>query len=174
VALIWIWLYTPALGLLNKAATAIGFAEPNWLGDPTWAMISLAVTTVWWTLGFNFVLYLAGLQEIPRELYEAAAIDGAGPWQQVRQITIPLLARTTTLVTVLQVIASLKVFDQMYIMTSGGPNFSTRSALQYIYDLGFTDFRTGYAAAASTLFFLLVLAVSAVWLVITRRQEQGA
>jgi multiple sugar transport system permease protein len=174
VALIWIWLYTPALGLLNKAATAIGFAEPNWLGDPTWAMISLAVTTVWWTLGFNFVLYLAGLQEIPRELYEAAAIDGAGPWQQVRQITIPLLARTTTLVTVLQVIASLKVFDQMYIMTSGGPNFSTRSALQYIYDLGFTDFRTGYAAAASTLFFLLVLAVSAVWLVITRRQEEGA
>jgi multiple sugar transport system permease protein len=174
VALIWIWLYTPALGLLNKAATAIGFAEPNWLGDPTWAMISLAVTTVWWTLGFNFVLYLAGLQEIPRELYEAAALDGAGPWQQVRQITIPLLARTTTLVTVLQVIASLKVFDQMYIMTSGGPNFSTRSALQYIYDLGFTDFRTGYAAAASTLFFLLVLAVSAVWLVITRRQEQGA
>jgi multiple sugar transport system permease protein len=125
-------------------------------------------------LGFNFVLYLAGLQEIPRELYEAAALDGAGPWQQVRQITIPLLARTTTLVTVLQVIASLKVFDQMYIMTSGGPNFSTRSALQYIYDLGFTDFRTGYAAAASTLFFLLVLAVSAVWLVITRRQEQGA
>jgi multiple sugar transport system permease protein len=174
VALIWIWLYTPALGLLNKAATAIGFAEPNWLGDPTWAMISLAVTTVWWTLGFNFVLYLAGLQEIPRELYEAAALDGAGPWQQVRQITIPLLARTTTLVTVLQVIASLKVFDQMYIMTSGGPNFSTRSALQYIYDLGFTDFRTGYAAAASTLFFLLVLAVSAVWLVITRRQEEGA
>jgi multiple sugar transport system permease protein len=124
-------------------------------------------------LGFNFVLYLAGLQEIPRELYEAAALDGAGPWQQVRQITIPLLARTTTLVTVLQVIASLKVFDQMYIMTSGGPNFSTRPVLEYIYDVGFTDFRIGYAAAASTLFFLLILAVSAVWLFVTRRQEQG-
>jgi multiple sugar transport system permease protein len=173
VALIWIWLYTPALGLLNKVVTSFGFAEPNWLGSPSLAMVSLAVTTVWWTLGFNFVLYLAGLQEIPRELYEAAAIDGAGPWQQIRRITIPLLTRTTTLVIVLQVIASLKVFDQMYIMTSGGPNYSTRSALQYIYDVGFTDFRTGYAAAASTLLFLLVLAVSAVWLVLTRRQEEG-
>ena len=90
--------------------------------------MSLAITTVWWTLGFNFVLYLAGLQDIPRELYEAAAIDGARPWQQIRRITIPLLARTTTLVVVLQIIASLKVFDQMYLMTSGGPNFSTRSA----------------------------------------------
>jgi multiple sugar transport system permease protein len=172
VALIWVWLYTPALGLLSDAVTTLGFTAPNWLGDPNWAMISLAITTLWWTLGFNFVLYSAGLQEIPRELYEAAAIDGAGPWQQIRQITIPMLARTTTLVAVLQVIASLKVFDQMYIMTSGGPNYSTRPVLEYIYDVGFTDFRTGYAAAASTLFFLVVLAVSAIWLVITRHQDQ--
>ncbi len=98
-------------------------------------------------------------------------MDGASPWQQLRQITIPLLGRTTALVVVLQVIASLKVFDQMYIMTSGGPNYSTRSMLEYVYDLGFTDLRTGYAAAASTLFFLVVLAVSAVWLVLARRQE---
>jgi len=172
VALIWIWLYTPELGLLSKIVTGLGFAEPNWLGSPNLAMWSLALTTVWWTLGFNFVLYLAGLQEIPRELYEASAMDGASPWQQVRRITLPMLGRTTLLVIVLQVIASLKVFDQMYIMTSGGPNYSTRSMLEYIYDMGFTDLRTGYAAAASTLFFLLVLAVSAVWLVLTRRQEQ--
>ncbi|GAA1028446.1 sugar ABC transporter permease [Virgisporangium ochraceum] len=171
VALIWIWLYTPVLGLITRTVAWFGVEPPNWLGDPNWAMVSLAVTTVWWTLGFNFVLYLAGLQEIPRDLYEASSIDGASPWQQVRSITLPLLARTTTLVVVLQIIASLKVFDQMYIMTSGGPNFSTRSALQYIYDVGFTDFRTGYAAAASTLFFLVVLAVSAVWLTMTRRQE---
>ena len=174
VALIWVWLYTPALGLLTKVVTLLGFAEPNWLGSPNLAMWSLAITTVWWTLGFNFVLYLAGLQEIPRDLYEAASIDGAGPWQQVGRVTIPLLARTTSLVVVLQVIASLKVFDQMYLMTNGGPNYSTRSVLQYIYDIGFTDFRTGYAAAASTLFFLLVLAVSTVWLILTRRQEQEA
>jgi multiple sugar transport system permease protein len=171
IALIWIWIYTPALGLLSDVVTRIGFTSPNWLGDPNWAMFSLAITTVWWTLGFNFVLYLAGLQEIQRDLYEVSSMDGAGPWQQIRKITIPLLARTTTLVAVLQVIASLKVFDQMYIMTLGGPNFGTRPLLEYIYDVGFTDLRTGYAAAASTLFFLLVLAVSAIWLLIVRRQE---
>jgi len=172
VALIWIWLYTPVLGLLSSIVTTFGFSEPNWLGDPNWAMVSLAITTVWWTLGFNFVLYLAGLQEIPRDLYEASSMDGAGPWQQIWRITLPMLARTTTLVVVLQIIASLKVFDQMYIMTSGGPNFSTRSVLEYIYDVGFTNMRTGYAAAASTLFFIVVLIVSAVWLYMTRRQEQ--
>ncbi|WP_211289003.1 carbohydrate ABC transporter permease [Actinophytocola xinjiangensis] len=171
VALIWIWMYTPELGLLSRAVSAIGLGEPNWLGDPDFAMVSLAITTVWWTLGFNFVLYLAGLAEIPRELHEASAIDGAGPWQQIRLVTVPLLSRTTSLVVVLQVIASLKVFDQMYVMTQGGPNFATRSALQYVFDVGFTDFRSGYAAAASTLFFVVVLAVSAVWLVMTRRQE---
>jgi multiple sugar transport system permease protein len=171
VALIWMWLYTPLLGLLGRTVTWFGFTEPGWLGDPNWAMISLAITTVWWTLGFNFVLYLAGLQDIPRDLYEQSAIDGAGPVQQIWRITLPMLRRTTSLVIVLQIIASLKVFDQMYIMTQGGPNFSTRSALQYIYDIGFTDYRTGYAAAASTLFFLVVLAISAVWLVMTRRQE---
>lgn len=171
VALIWIWMYTPELGLLSRAVSAIGLGEPNWLGDPDFAMVSLAITTVWWTLGFNFVLYLAGLAEIPRELHEASAIDGAGPWQQIRLVTVPMLSRTTSLVVVLQVIASLKVFDQMYVMTQGGPNFATRSALQYVFDVGFTDFRSGYAAAASTLFFVVVLAVSAVWLVMTRRQE---
>ena len=173
VALIWMWLYTPELGLLGRVVTAFGFAEPAWLGSPSLAMWSLALTTVWWTLGFNFVLYLAGLQDIPRDLYEAASMDGAGPWQQIRKITIPMLARTTSLVVVLQIIASLKLFDQAYIMTSGGPNFSTRPVLEYIYDEGFTNFRVGYAAAASTLFFILVLAVSAVWVALTRRQEQG-
>jgi multiple sugar transport system permease protein len=151
--------------------TALGFAEPNWLGDPNLAMVSLAITTVWWTLGFNFVLYLAGLQEIPRDLYEASAIDGASSWQQIRMITVPLLSRTTSLVVVLQIIASMKVFDQMYIMTQGGPNFATRSVLEYIFDVGFTDFRSGYAAAATTLFFLAVLAVSTGWIMMTRRQE---
>jgi multiple sugar transport system permease protein len=171
MALIWIWIFTPGLGILQTALHTIGIGSPNWLGDVSWAMPSLAISTVWWTLGFNFILYLAGLQDIPTELYEASAIDGAGPWQQIKSITIPLLARTTTLVAVLQVIASLKVFDQMYIMTAGGPNFSTRSVLQYIYDEGFTNFRVGYASALSMLFFLVVLAVSAVWFAIVRSQE---
>jgi multiple sugar transport system permease protein len=172
ISLIWMFIYTPGLGLADSALTKIGITAPAWLGDPNWAMPSLAITTVWWTLGFNFILYLAGLQEIPRDLYEASAIDGATPWQQIRRITIPMLGRTTTLVAVLQVIASLKVFDQMYIMTSGGPNFATRSILEYVYDQGFTNFRLGYAAAVSMLFFLVVLAISAIWFTIVRRQEK--
>jgi len=174
MALIWIWIYTPALGLAEGWLSAIGITAPNWLGDPSWAMPSIAMATVWWTLGFNFVLYLAGLQDIPRELYEAASIDGAGPVQQMLRITIPLLGRTTTLVVVLQVIASLKIFDQIYIMTSGGPNFSTIPSLEYIYDQSFTNLRIGYGSAVSMLLFLVILAVSFVWLAIVRRQESGA
>jgi len=168
----WKMLFNEKSGLLNKVLDGGGIEGVPWLGDPVWAMPSLAITTLWWTLGFNFVLYLAGLQEIPRDLYEASAMDGASPWQQIRRITIPMLGRTTTLVAVLQVIASLKVFDQMYIMTSGGPNFATRSILQYVYDEGFTNYRVGYAAAVSMLFFLVVLAVSAVWFTLVRRQER--
>jgi multiple sugar transport system permease protein len=154
--------------------TDIGITPPNWLADPNWAMASVALMTVWWTLGFNFVLYLAGLQEIPRELYEAASVDGASPWVQLRYITLPLLRRTTGLVLVLQIIASLKIFDQIYLMTSGGPNFATRPVLEYIYDIGFTDFRTGYTAAASMLYFIVILAVSLTWFVISRRQQKEA
>jgi multiple sugar transport system permease protein len=174
VALIWNWLYTPDLGLLTDWTKAIGITSPVWLGDPNWAMISVAITTVWWTIGFNFVLYLAGLQEIPRDLYEAASIDGATPWQQMTRITVPLLARTTTLVTVLQIIASLRVFDQIYLMTSGGPDFATRPAVQYIYDVGFTDYRVGYGSAVSMVLFVIILAVSLIWFTIVRRQEKGA
>ncbi len=172
IALIWNWIYTPDLGLLSGAVSAIGFTPAAWLGDPAWAMICVAATTVWWTLGFNFVLYLAGLQEIPRDLYEAASIDGASPWQQMTRITVPLLGRTTTLVMVLQVIASLKIFDQVYLMTSGGPDFSTRVAIQYIADVGFTDYRVGYASAVSMVLFAVILVVSLVWFAIVRRQER--
>ena len=171
MAMIWIWIYTPALGLAEGWLGAIGITAPNFLGDPNWAMLSVAIATVWWTLGFNFVLYLAGLQDIPRELYEAASIDGAGPWQQIRRITIPMLGRTTTLVVVLQVIASLKIFDQIYLMTSGGPNFSTIPTLEYIYDQSFTNMRIGYGSAVSMLLFVVVLAVSFVWFGLVRRQE---
>jgi multiple sugar transport system permease protein len=127
-------------------------------------MFSVVIATVWWTLGFNFVLYLAGLQEIPREIYEAAATDGATPWQQTRRITLPLLKSTTILVVMLQIIASLKVFDQIYLLQNGtaGPSNSTRPAIQYIYESGFTSYRLGYASALSFVFFLVVVAISLV------------
>ncbi len=175
ISLVWTFIYTPGTGLLTTIAMKLGDSNPPaWLGNPTWAMPSVAIATVWWTIGFNFVLYLAGLQDIPRELYEAASIDGASSWQQIRSITIPLLNRTTTLVIVLQIIASLKVFDQIYILTSGGPGTTTRPALEYIYDTAFTDFRVGAASSASFIFFVLILIISAGWLAITSRQQREA
>ena len=137
-------------------------------------MVAVVIATVWWTVGFNFVLYLAGLQEIPREVYEAAATDGATKWQQTRRITLPLLASTTVLVTVLQGIASLKVFDQIYLLQNGtaGPQNSTRPAIQYIYESGFTQARVGYASALSLVFFLVVVAISLLLFGLLRRTQR--
>ncbi len=170
VALIWIWLYQPGFGLINSYLDA----NVGWLTDQSIAMISIVITTIWWTIGFNFVLYLAGLQEIPPELREAASIDGAGAWAQLRYITIPLLQRVTTLVVVLQVLASLKVFDQIYLMTGGGPNYSTRPVIEYVYDSGFTQFRVGYASAVSYVFFVIILAISVIQFVVLSRRQEGA
>jgi multiple sugar transport system permease protein len=171
VVLVWNWIYQPGFGLINSYLTGIGLGEVNWLGQPGVAMVSAVIATVWWTLGFNFVLYLAGLQEIPRELYEAAATEGARPGQQIRHITLPLLSSTMILVTTLQVIASLKVFDQIYLLQLGtpGPENSTRPAIQYIYEAGFTQYRIGYASAMSFAFFLVVVAVAIVSLWLVRR-----
>jgi multiple sugar transport system permease protein len=171
VVLVWNWLYQPGFGLINSYLAGIGLAEVNWLGQPGVAMVSAVIATVWWTFGFNFVLYLAGLQEIPRELYEAAAVDGATPGQQLRRITLPLLSSTFVLVTTLQVIASLKIFDQIYLLQIGtaGPENSTRPAIQYIYEAGFTQYRIGYASAMSFVFFLVVVAVAIISLRLIRR-----
>jgi len=174
VVLIFNWLYQPGFGLINSYLTSLGFSEVNWLGQPFVAMLAVVIATVWWTVGFNFVLYLAGLQEIPRELYEAAATDGASSWQQTRRITLPLLTSTTVLVTVLQVIASLKVFDQIYLLQNGtaGPQNSTRPAIQYIYESGFTQQRVGYASAMSFAFFLVVVAISLALFSLLRRSQR--
>lgn len=173
ISLLFMFLYADQLGLAQEVVTWFGVdTPPSWLGDPDWAMISIAAATVWWTIGFNFVLYLAGLQDVPREVHEAAAIDGAGPWQRIRHMVVPMLGRTTTLVTVLQVIASLKVFDQIYMMTNGGPDGSTRPSLQLIYDTGFVEGRVGYASTVSLLLFLVILFVSLVWFALVRRAEK--
>lgn len=180
VALIWWYMmYSPGFGLIDGTLGRIfgsssSLASIPWLTSTKTAMISIVITTVWWTLGFNFVLYLAGLQDIPRELYDAAAVDGAGVWAQARWITIPLLKRTTLLVLALQILASLKIFDQIYIMTSGGPDFSTRPIIEYFYDQGFTSYRIGFASAVSVVYFLIILAASIAWFVLSRRREETA
>ncbi|MEU2358906.1 sugar ABC transporter permease [Streptomyces misionensis] len=174
IVLIWKWMYADQVGLVPAIFGGLGITSPSFLGDPAWSMTAVAITTIWWTLGFNFILYLAGLQEIPREVHEAAAIDGAGPWQRIRHIVVPMLSRTTALVAVLQVIASLKIFDQIYLMTSGGPDGSTRPSLEYIYDTGFTDYRAGYASTVAVVFVLIVLAVSLAWVALNRRNGKAA
>ena len=168
VVLIWLWIYTPDVGIANKWLSAVGINAPDWLGSADWAMIAVSILTMWWTIGFNFILYLAALQEIPRDIYDAAAVDGASGFATMWRITLPLVGRTTALIVALQIIASLKVFDQIYLMLQGGPNYSTRPALEYVYDIGFTDYRAGYAAAASMIYFLAILIASIVWLAFSR------
>jgi multiple sugar transport system permease protein len=173
IALIWAFIYSPTDGLWNSLQSALGASDPSpVLGTPDLALTGVAVTTIWWTIGFNFVLYLAGLQDIPRELYEAAAVDGATPWQQIRSITLPMLSRTTTLVILLQVIASLKIFDQVYLMTSGGPGTSSQVVLGLVADTAFTNYRVGAGSAASVLLLIVILAVTALRLVVQRVQDR--
>ena len=160
MALIWSWMFEPGFGLLNGVLNSLGLPSVNWLTQPGVAMLSIVLVTIWWTLGFNFLLYLAGLQQLSKEVYEASALDGASWWNQIRYITIPLLNRQTILIIVLQVIASLQLFGQTYLLTGGGPAFSTRPVIEYIYDSGFTNFRAGFAAATSYLFFILILLIS--------------
>ncbi|MCX0247341.1 carbohydrate ABC transporter permease [Streptomyces sp. NPDC008163] len=170
VTLIWTWLYQPDIGLGNQLLTSLGMEPVGWLSDESVAMWSVAALTVWWTVGFNFLLYLAALQSLPTTYDEAAALDGAGAWRRLWSVTLPQLRHTTVLVAMLQVLASLKVFDQIYILTKGGPNGSTRPILEYVYDVGFTGYRLGYASAVSYIFFAIVIVVSVLQLRFFRQE----
>ena len=170
VCLIFAFMYTPETGLITNAFGWVGLTAPDFFGTTSGAWFAVVLLTLWWTFGFNFILYTAAIQEISDEVYEAASIDGAGPWQQIRTITVPLLRPTMSLVLILQVLASLKVFDQIYILLAGGPNYSTRPVIQYIYDTGFTSYRGGYAAAATMVYFVLLVTISAGWFLLRRRR----
>ena len=172
VSMFWEWLYNPELGLINAVFGLFGAEGEAWLQNPGTAMAAIALTTTWWTLGFNFLLYLAALQNIPATVYEAASIDGAGKWRQLFSITLPLLRNTTMLILVLQILASLKVFDQIYQMSGGGPDDSTRSVLMYVFDTGFTGYRLGYASAISYVFFAIILVLSLLQLRFARRSDR--
>lgn len=171
VALFWTWMYNPQLGLVNAMLEPLGIEPIAWLQDEKWAMLAVTVTTLWWTVGFNFLLYLAALQNIPEQQFEAAAIDGAGKWRQLFSITVPQLGPTTGLIVILQIIASLKVFDQFYMMTQGGPNGSTRPIVQYMFETGFTGYRFGYSSAISYIFFAVVVIISLIQLRLTSRRS---
>jgi multiple sugar transport system permease protein len=168
VCLIFAFMYTPETGLISHAFGWFGLTAPDFLGSVSGAWFSVVLLTLWWTFGFNFILYTAALQDIPEELYEAASIDGASPLQQMGRLTMPLLRPTISLVLLLQVLASLKVFDQIYLLLQGGPDKATRPAIEYIYDTGFTSYRGGYAAAATMVYFLVLVLVASTWALLRR------
>lgn len=157
------WMLQPSTGVINH----ILGGERAWLADPHWALPAVAIGTIWWTVGFNMLLFLAGLRNIPAELYEAAALDGARGFTLFRSITWPALRPVATTALILQLIASLKVFGQTYILTSGGPFNTTRVALHYMYETAFTQSDAGYAAAVAMAFVGIVILLSLLqaWLV---------
>jgi multiple sugar transport system permease protein len=161
VAIAWNFLLDPNIGLLAFWLSKVGIvSEQGWLRDPALAMPAVMLVGIWKNVGFYMVMYLAGLQSIPRELHEAASIDGAGPWRRFRKITWPLLANQTMLITILAAIATLQAFDQIYVMTRGGPFFQTETVVMMIYRVGFTEFGFGYASAMSWVLVLLIFGLS--------------
>ena len=172
VATLWAWIMQKDFGIINQAILLLGGQRIGWLTDEKYAMWSVCIATFWWTAGFNMVLFTAGIKQIPQEVYESAEIDGANSWQRMTHITIPLVAPTTVLCLILQVIASFNVFGQVYVMTGGGPAGSTRVLIQYIYETGFQYFRMGYSAAMSYVLFVIMLIVSvAQYAVLGKRKE---
>lgn len=162
VSLVWKWLFNPKFGLINYFIEMIGLSGPSWLNDPKTAMIAIIITSVWKDIGFIMVLYLGGLQNISTSLYEAAGIDGASKFQQFWKITLPMLKPTTFFVSMISLINSFQVFDQVNIMTEGGPGDSTTVLVQNIYNSAFKYSEMGYAAAMSWVLFLIILVVSLV------------
>lgn len=157
VGVIWNWMYDSNFGLINDWLVGFGLPRIQWLTSEGTAMPAIAIATIWWLVGFNMVLFLAGLQDIPEELYEAARIDGAGGWQIIRYITWPLLLPTTFVVVMLTIITAFQVFDQVYVMTGGGPINATLTMVQYLYVQGFEQFNLGYASAIGVIVFLVLI-----------------
>ena len=159
VAIVWNFIYHPDFGLLNKILAIFSIDPRAWLQDPTWAMPATIFMSVWKGLGHNVIIFLTGLQNIPKHLYEAARIDGASRWQQFRHITWPLLSPTTFFIFTISTIGSFQVFSQVYMMTPrGGPLKSTMVVVYYLYRKAFEQFEFGYALAAAFVLFMIIFA----------------
>ena len=169
VALVWRWLLHPESGIVNYALSLVGVQGPGWWSDPAWAMPSVILASAWRDLGFVMVILLAGLQGIPEEYYEAASVDGAGRWTRFRRITLPLLSPSIFFVLVMSLINNLQVFDQVWVMTAGGPAGSTSVVMERIVRNAFTYRQMGYAAAMSWACFALILAITVVQFRLQRR-----
>ena len=160
VTLIWRFILTPDAGLVAEILEASGRAPIPFLSDPDLTIPALAITTIWWSIGLPMMLFLAGLQQIPQDIYEAAALDKAGAWIRFRRITLPSLRRTLILVVMLQTAAQLQLFGQAQLLTAGGPSGASRPMVLFIYEVAFVRWELGYASAAAEILFMLVLAAT--------------
>ncbi len=159
-AMLWLWLFNARLGLINAGLGLLGVNGPGWLTDPRWAMPALAFMSLW-SVGHTVVIYLAGLQDVPRQLYEAAAIDGATGWRRLWHVTLPMLSPVIFFNLIMAIIATLQVFAVPYIMTNGGPGRATYFYTMYLYDNAFTYLKMGYASAMAWVQLLIILALTA-------------
>ena len=157
VAIVWRYLYHTRYGLLNYALGTLGIGPIDWLGDPHWAMPAIILMAVWKNFGYNMLIFIAGLQSIPDELYDAANVDGAGPVRQFMNVTLPMLGPTLLFVGVITMIGYFQLFAEPYVMTQGGPLRSTTSVVLYMYEEGFRWWRMGYAAAIAFVLFIVIL-----------------
>lgn len=171
VALIWRYLFNTKYGLVNHALDSLGVHPVDWLGDPHWAMPTIILFAVWKNFGYNMIIFLAGLQAIPPDLYEAARIDGASAWRQFRHITLPMLRPTLLMVSILTVSGYFQLFAEPYVITEGGPLQSTESVLYLMYDEGFKWWNLGSASAVAFLLFAIMFALTALMLRLARRSD---
>jgi multiple sugar transport system permease protein len=174
VTLIWRFVLTPDAGLIAKIFTVVGLEPIPFLSHPDWTIPAIAITTIWWGLGLPMMLFLAGLQQIPQDMYEAAALDRASRWTTFFRITLPSLRRTTILVVMLQTAAQLQIFGQAQLLTSGGPSGSSRPIVLYIYEIAFGRWELGYAVAAAEVLFVLVLTLTLAQYWFSTRKEDDA
>ena len=171
VAIVWRFILHTRYGLLNYALGHLGLGPVDWMGDPHWSIPAIVILAVWKNFGYNMIIFVAALQAIPGDLYEAARIDGSSLWQELRHITLPSLRPTFTLVTVLTVAGYFQLFAEPYVMTRGGPLQSTVSVLYFMYEEGFKWWNLGSASAVAFVLFLIILAVTVVPLRVLRRDE---
>jgi multiple sugar transport system permease protein len=163
IALVWQWIYSPDAGLLNQAIGLLGIPPQKWLSNPTLAMPSIVVLSIWQGLGTNIIIFLAGLQAIPTELLDAASVDGAGRWARFRNVVLPLLTPSIFFTGILSLIGSFQVFDQIFVLSRPRPTDATITVVYFIYENGFKFFRMGYATAASWILFLIVAVLTAIY-----------
>jgi len=162
IGLVWVWMLDTQFGLLNHYLGYLGLPEIPWLTSTNWSLIGVSIASVWWDLGLVFVLLLAALQDVPRELYEAAEVDGASRWQRLRMVIIPQLRPVLSLCVTLQMISTLRIFSQVYVMTNGGPASSSSSVIYYIYTTAINRQLFGYASTVSMLLFVMILIITLV------------